>query len=497
MKKIFVTIVAAVAVFLFGNTNVFAGYWSDYFNELQNLDWQNVAHDFIPWEETDKEWNSTYIIQWGANNPASYGFFPALPQTENQVYYNVKNVTAKSSNENVITVTTKEYDFSKEKAYFENWVKWYNDLTLEELKQYITNDFKNMDMLEYYQEELKGKYGEDILVTKKPEWWNFDYDEDPQTWWKAYGFESEPESGVEVIYKGHDLGKAKVTLSAEGKGTITFNWTLKAIDLGSDYKEGLIELLNNQEHYKDVFPKAGEAYNWDDCNFSYVIEENDDLSDIINALKGKDITINFIKYNNGIESFYKLNGKDIKNEVDKGFTYDHKISMENSVNKDKIDELLDADNKIYLDFTYHGSLPAPFNVQISIYDYIREQFVNKYCGQYHKPSKEYTSCYEGENGKKALEEYAKYIENATFTLLYYNPDTGKMEVIEQDLKPNEDGILNITFDHFSSYVIVKTGDYKIKEKDDEPETSDLFPVALVGMIALGLTGTYTYRKLHN
>ena len=35
------------------------------------------------------------------------------------------------------------------------------------------------------------------------------------------------------------------------------------------------------------------------------------------------------------------------------------------------------------------------------------------------------------------------------------------------------------------------------EKDDAPETNDVFPMALVGMIALGLAGTYTLKKLHN
>ncbi len=35
------------------------------------------------------------------------------------------------------------------------------------------------------------------------------------------------------------------------------------------------------------------------------------------------------------------------------------------------------------------------------------------------------------------------------------------------------------------------------EKDPEPETGDVFSIALVGIMTLGLAGTYTFKKLHN
>ena len=38
---------------------------------------------------------------------------------------------------------------------------------------------------------------------------------------------------------------------------------------------------------------------------------------------------------------------------------------------------------------------------------------------------------------------------------------------------------------------------KEEAKDPEPKTGDTFPIALVGMITLGLAGTYTFKKLHN
>ena len=47
--------------------------------------------------------------------------------------------------------------------------------------------------------------------------------------------------------------------------------------------------------------------------------------------------------------------------------------------------------------------------------------------------------------------------------------------------------------------VIVTGDtYKEPEvKDTAPKTGDTFPITLVGIITLGLAGTYTFKKLHN
>ncbi len=472
MKKIFVAIVATVAVFLFGNTNVFAGYWSDYFNEKNPISTMSSCGYGGGGPTTWESHSNAYTIMVGGCGDFTDPFtFNKTWYTDNELYFGVTGVTVKSSNDSIVTAEVKDYDFSKEENAFNEYVKWYNGLSLDEFNKIYLDYYNNND----------GDEKVEPFETK-PTWWEYnnqldDYNEDyktePKTWWEAYHLDQKPTNAVEIYTYAHDLGKAKITLNATDKDPINIDWTISVRDfdpwpLTGDFKnkaQGFVELLNNFDKYKDIIPEKG-TNDWDNYNFSYYVEENEDLSGVINALKGKDITLYFRGYGAIGEESYYLNGLDIKNTVDKGFTYEHKISMETSINKEKIEELVDLKDAIYIDFTYHGSLPTNYKLNVNIEDYLYSQFMNKYsCDKYDYNSAEYNACTD-----KAIKELQDYLKNTEFTLLYFNPETNQMEVVKDKLKPDEHGNITLEFEHFSSYVLA--AGYEMKTPVNTTQTNN-------------------------
>ena len=53
----------------------------------------------------------------------------------------------------------------------------------------------------------------------------------------------------------------------------------------------------------------------------------------------------------------------------------------------------------------------------------------------------------------------------------------KMEIIKNDYKPNEDGKITLSFDHFSTYVLVKNNEYTTKKREIVKNESEVKPVA--------------------
>lgn len=464
MKKYFKLILVIVGLFLLGNKNVYAdSYWNDYFQGIELPAGGRISE----WENANKKYE---IIYGGKGSVCGNSFCPQY-YNRGTIYDNVTNVTAVSSKQNV-TTEIKPYDFSREKKDFEDYLKFYDNLTLDEVNE---------------GREENNKY------TQKPTWWEYnDYQTEPTTWWQAYEYDHEPTNAVEVVYKAKDLGRDTITLSADGKSNITINWTIIAYDVFNEYNSNnasmrLAEILNNLDKYQEVIPQTNEVR---DYNFSYYID-NEDLSDTINALKGKDITVNFIQNStNGITSYYKLNGKDITNTVKKGFTYSHNISMETSINKDKIDNLVDLKDALYIDFTYHGVLPAPYSMTIDIRDYISNKYWNIYREEYDQCSD--AACRNRIN-TKINEEITKYFKDRKFTLLYYNPDTNKMEIIKEGLVTNENGKLDITFDHFSSYVIVPADSYHILSNPRTSNTNIITYIFISCISSIGII--YLLRQM--
>ncbi len=465
MKKVKYLIFAVVSVFLFGSTTVNAeeSYWKSYFNELGSIPAANFDCGLNCGVGGSHKWvdhSYKFAISDRAGGglgaiPDELAFSPAW-YTENELYFDMSssNVTSTSDNSKVLEAKVTDYTFSKEEEKFNKYVSWFEGLSLEEFN------------------ELKG--GEPVKV--KPTWWEYTnksrieenkYKSEPQNWWEAYGYQEKP-TAIEVSYQVHDFGKAKITLNSTSKGKIEVDWIIGVRDFIpfpvvvqkqlKNKSQGLVEVLNNLSKYKGYYPERNEQQKY---NFSYEIEKNEDLSAIINTLKGKDITVKFYSNSNGIYGEYYLNGNDIKTTVGKGFTYDYNISMTDSVNKDKIESLVDLENALFIDFAYHGSLPAKFNLSVNIDSFLRSKFV------------EQGICKSGEAYSDFCNnKVTEFLDGNNFTLLYYNPDTNKMEVIKENLKPNDQGVFDLEFDHFSSYVLVRSDNYKAVSMSNNQESNN-------------------------
>lgn len=477
MKKIVSIMLGLLAVFLFGSTNVNAlekPYWEKYFEENYSEGLGAgvscaVNGGLRKWEngDIDRSFNLVYGGCGSYEDPFIY--IPSY-YTNNVIFNDVENVTVKSSDETIMTGEVKKYDFSKEKEAFNNFVNWYNKLTFEEFKK---------ELIDYYGEEKANLY------TIKPTWYEYNGFESEPTWWSMYGFESEPTNAVQVITYAKDLGNATLTVSAKDKEDIHINWTM---DIEYVEPDGIVQILNNLDRYKDIIEEREYYISDMPEKYSFMVASDNNLSELINTLKDKDITVLFYNYSGVGETTYILNGKDITNTVSEGFTYDSEISMETSINKDKIDSLVDLKNAIYIDFAYHGNLPTTYKLNVNVEDHIVESFVKQLgCEQYDYDAdpENYTKCW-----SDVWDKAHEYFENTTFDLLYYNPETNKMEVVKQGLKA-KDGFVVLEFDHFSSYVLAASGSYTITNKaPNNLQTSSMnvylyIGIALVSLIGIG------------
>ncbi len=504
MKRVLSYAILLTTVLFLGSTNVYAdGYWEEYFKETPIQGYTgcglNGPSYLSEWQNMTKEES----IRYGGCGGYDTKFNPT-PGTYNLVFDNIGEITIKSSNENIVTAITRPYDFSYEKQNYESYIEEFNKATFEEfLRDYegCVDENGNFSQDKQY---CNSEY------TQKPTWWEYsEYKTEPKTWWEAYRLSAEPKNATEVISYAKDLGKATLTLSAAGHQDITLDWTIKAYDFGesvgpnydaSNMSKGLAQILNNLEKYKNLIPTQEDYDTKKEYNFTYYISENEDLSAVINALKGKDITVLFRQYTNVGESIYFLNGKEIKNEVEEGFTYNHNISMETSINKDKIDNLVDVKDAIYIDFTYHGSLPTEYKLSVNIRDYIGEiignKLIDQYCASFKEDYDKLSKCWTDNNlEEKYTKELEEYLKNTAFTLLYYNPEKDEMEVVAENLKAIDDKI-ELTFDHFSSYVL--TSNYVKKEKKSNNAQTGTLNVVLYGTFALtslvGIIGILVKKK---
>ncbi len=499
MKRVLSYILVLATVLFLGSTNVFAdGYWEEYFKDTPITGYTgcglNGPSYLTEWKSMKKE---EKIVMGGCGDYTTK--FVPMNGTANLVFDNVGTIAVKSSNENIVTATTKPYDFSYEKNHYETYIEQFNKATFEEFLKDYEGCVDNNGNFSQDKQYCNSEY------TEKPTWWEYsEYKTEPKTWWEAYQLDTEPTNAVEVISYAKDLGSATLTLSASGKQDITIDWNIKAYDFGQyvgpksapDMGKGLAQILNNLEKYKDLIPTPTDYDTNKTYNFTYYISEKEDLSEVVNALKGKDITILFRQYTNVGESTYFLNGKEIKNEVGEGFTYNHNISMETSIIKDKIDSLVDVKDAIYIDFTYHGTLPTEYKLSVNIREYIGNQIGNKLIDQYCAAFKDYKDdagyaklekCWNDNNlTEKHTKELEEYLNNTAFTLLYYNPEKDEMEVVAENLKAVDDKI-ELTFDHFSSYVL--TSNFTRKEKKSNNAQTGTLNVVLYGTFgALSLAG---------
>ncbi len=469
MKKYFSLILIMAGIFLIGNKNVYAAspYWENYFKDFNGFG--GLCNSHLYGIEEWKNYSKKMVVGSACGATKDEYHFYKTYYSQGGIFTDVSNVQVTNNNADILTAEVKPYDFSREKKNYEDYITNYEKFTLEEI-----NSTKS----------------ENDQYEQKPTWWEYNgFSTEPTTWWEAYGLDSEPTNAVEVVSKIKDLGKASITLNADGKSGITIDSTIQVMSFskydarfGNDKAQGLVEILNNLGKYGDIIGTYGSGDKT--YNLEYEMEEKEDLSTIINALKGKDITVKFVQ-NDVISTTYYLNGKDIKSTVNKGFTYYHNISMDTSINKDKINSLVDLKDALYIDFAYHGNLPAPYTMTVNIKNYIDSQYAKKNREQYCSGKDDYSQECNDKINDLTNEQVSKYFENKKFTLLYYNPETNKMEVVNDGLTANANGELELIFDHFSSYVIVGSDDYKITTN---PQTSSINVIIYVLMAVTSIAG---------
>lgn len=144
-----------------------------------------------------------------------------------------------------------------------------------------------------------------------------------------------------------------------------------------------------------------------------VNDENTILNkDIIKELKNKDILLKINKYvDDKIKYSWNIDGKNI----DKEFEFDTKVEM-TSKNKDKIENLTNYVDAIYLDYSYSGMLPK--NTEFSLY---------------------------------VLD---KYNEGDILNLYYYDSEKNELILEKSNLKV-VDGYIKYEIEHCSDYILTK------------------------------------------
>ena len=148
-------------------------------------------------------------------------------------------------------------------------------------------------------------------------------------------------------------------------------------------------------------------------------EENTLSSNILKELKGKDIELKITKYeNDNIKYIWSISGKNIKEEFD----FDTLVKFE-SENADKINELMNYAQSIYLNYSHSGNLPK--NTKFKVY-----------VGN-------------------------EYNENDLLNLYYFDEKSNKM-ILEQENLVVKNGFVEYEIEHCSEYILTQS---KIKNSN--------------------------------
>ena len=148
-------------------------------------------------------------------------------------------------------------------------------------------------------------------------------------------------------------------------------------------------------------------------------EENTLSSNILKELKGKDIELKITKYeNDNIKYIWSISDKNIKEEFD----FDTLVKFE-SENADKINELMNYAQSIYLNYSHSGNLPK--NTKFKVY-----------VGN-------------------------EYNENDLLNLYYFDEKSNKM-ILEQENLVVKNGFVEYEIEHCSEYILTQS---KIKNSN--------------------------------
>lgn len=476
MKRSLKFIISLTTVILLGSTSVSAAsYWERFFQEEQfesyYLKYGQSGDSWISeWKDLEKK---LVLESHGLGDDGNMKF-KAYKGTNNIVLTNVSGITIASSKENVLTGSARVYEFTEEKESYNEYVTNFEAIDFAGFQEnYCVPTY--ISEQEYYAEDLEEKA---ILYCKekyseKPTWWEFNgYESNPDTWWKAYGLSKEPTSAYEIVPTIKGLGKADLTVQATDKESIQIHWQITAKDfVGAISADGLLEILNDVENYQEGI----ESYTEGIFTYHFALEEsNAKFDEVMAALKGKDLTIL-----TGGDSYYTINGKDFEN-LPSDFTFKHKISIDEAVNKEQMATLLTGKEPLlYIDFESHGNLNRPFTMSLFLSNYVYDLYEKDFkCEE--KSGEEQNNCY-GELDKKVEE----YLNDATFSLLYYNEEKNEMEIMNDNITITGYNQVNLSFAHFSSFVLVKNEKKEVVDDKKSPQTGDNILVSVtIGVISL-------------
>lgn len=142
-------------------------------------------------------------------------------------------------------------------------------------------------------------------------------------------------------------------------------------------------------------------------------EENKISSKIIKTLKGKDIELKISKYEgDNVKYVWTINGNNIKEEFD----FDTLVNFESS-NEEKINELTNYAQSIYLNYSHSGKLPKNTKFKVYVGD--------------------------------------KYKENDVLNLYYYDEKNSNMILKEEELLV-KNGFVEFEIEHCSEYVLTQS-----------------------------------------